>query len=215
MVIVFGALITIFQSLNKSWCKLPILVLGGCVAILTGIDAAHVFTADSRTLQRSVFRGHELVLNLNSIANALRQPNADLNGLERQYQTTCTQFTGMQSALLSQNGSKSLLWTKTVYAQSAEPAWVTHPPSDAYNLYSAGIGEDRSITVARQQSFDNAVAGLARQAGPATNCDEVRKIIADSAASDKSYFEFDKTKGVYRYYTLLRSNNTIKNLRCH
>lgn len=213
-VIFFGALVTIFQSVNKGWCKPAVLVLGACITILTSVNSK-VFSADYRVLQQSVIDGRELVEDLNGVVDGMGRPKANMEDWQKQWLRAKTQFTGLEKAVLhGANKTAGLhLWPRTVYAQSAAPTWTTHPPpSDTDNLYFSGIAEDRSITTARQQSFDNAVAGLARLSNQPTDCDAVRKVIAASAAADKSYFEFDNSKGVYRYYTLLRISSDIKNL---
>lgn len=210
-VILFGALVTIFQSLNKNWCKLPILILGGCITIFTGVNAK-VFSADYRVLEQSVIDANDMIEKLNRIVDELGRPQADVAGLEAQWINVKTQFSGLRKAVLMGKTAAFKVSTRTVYAQGSVPTWVTHPPSDAYNLYFAGTGEDRSLTVARQQSMDNAVTGLARLSGQRTDCDAVRRVIASSAATDKSYFEFDKSKDIYRYYTLLRISGDIRNL---
>ena len=214
-VIVFGALITIFQGMNKGWCKPATLVLGAFVTILTSINAK-VFSADYRILQQSVIDGKDLIEQLNGIIDNLNLPQTDVPGLENQWVKTKTQFSGLQKAVL-QGASKTAalhIWAKTVNAQSTAPTWVNRPPIDDYNLYFVGMAEDRSIEVARQGSFDNAVAnGVAKlSSDKTTDVEALRRVIASSSAVDKSSFVFDKGKGVYLYYTLLRISSDIKNL---
>src|SRR5215472_18981599 len=94
-VFTFGALITIFQGMNKGWSKPVTLILGALTTILTGVNAK-VFSADYRMLQRSVVDGRDLVDTLDSIVGALDEPNADVKGLEEQWLSTKTKFNGLQ-----------------------------------------------------------------------------------------------------------------------
>jgi hypothetical protein len=191
-VICFGALITIFQGINKGWCKPATLVLGAATTILTGINA-RVFQADYRVLQQSVIDGSSLISDLNGIVDGFGQPQADVNGLKARWVATKTQFNGLRKAVLQGKSSAALHIWKTVYAQSSVPTWMTSPPTDKSNLYFSGMAEDRSIEVARQRSVDNAAAaGVAQLSTDGTDRELLGKVIASSSAVEKSYFEFDK-----------------------
>jgi len=213
LVIVFGALITIFQALKRGWCKAATLALGACTTILTSVNA-EVFSADYRVLQESAIDGNQLVDQLRGIVDDLARPNADVTGLNVRWLATMTQFTGLQKAVLKGTNKTTALrsWMETVYAQSKTPSWIARIPADNYNLYFAGIGEDRSIEVARQRSLEAAVAaGVDRlSARGGADRETLRQVLMSTAATDKSYFEFDKSKAGSRSYTLLRISNDIE-----
>jgi hypothetical protein len=84
IVILCGALITIFQGVSKGWCKPATLFLGACTTILTSVNAK-VFTADYRVLQQSVIEGDDLIDQLNTIVENLSSPQADAAGLQAQW----------------------------------------------------------------------------------------------------------------------------------
>ena len=197
----------------NGWRAITVGILGGLTVALTSINAK-LFPADYRVLQQSVIEGSQMVDQLNEIVDNLTQPNADVAGLKSQWLTTKTQFTGLQKAVLQGTNKIADLVSRgtTVYAQSRVPTWISHPPTDDYNLYFAGTGEDTSIEAARQRSIESAVATAVNKVSADSGADPeaLRPIITSSVAVDKSYFEYDKGKGVYRYHTLVRISNDIR-----
>lgn len=211
-VLVFGALITIFQGLTKGWTKAATLVLGASTTILTGVNAK-VFSADYRVLQQSAIDGSQLVDQLNETLEGLGRPGANEDSLKKQWLATKTQFAGLRRAVL-QGTNKTAdfqVFPRSVYAQSRIPTWAIHPPADEFNVYFTGVGEGRSLDVARQRSMDAAVSTGADKLSATSGRDNeaLRQILSSSAATDKSYFGFDNANGVYRYYTLLRVSSDI------
>jgi hypothetical protein len=213
LVIAFGALITIFQGVTKGWTKPVTLVLGASTTILTGINA-QVFSADYRVLLQSAIDGSQLVDQLSETVDGLSRADADVTALRKQWFATKTQFAGLRKAVLQGTNKTADLrgWVRTVYAQSNVPAWINHPPADAYNVYFTGVAEDPDIAVARLGSIQTAVTTGSHAIAQGNGLEEqtLSQIVSASAVVDKSYFEFDKTKGVYRYYTLLRITSDIK-----
>ncbi len=212
-VILFGALVTIFQGLNKGWCKPATLVLGAAITILTSINAK-VFSADYRVLQQAAIDGRDLIEQMNITVENLGLQQADVAGLRTQWLKLRTQFSGLQkSVLLGTNKTGAfIIWGRLVYAQSSRPTWTYSTPTDIDNLYYMGMSENNSITEAREQSFNNAVTvgATSLSAIKGTNLEALRKLIASSSVIDKSYYEYDKTRGVYRYYTLVRISADVK-----
>jgi hypothetical protein len=220
-VIVFGALITIIQGVNRSWCKSATLVLGACITILTAVNTK-VFSADYRVLQESAIDADQMIDQLELFVRLETMPSADVNGLEKQILSTTTQFRALQRAVATgkaagnstaQESSPSP-WTGLVYAQSNVPSWVTQPPTDSYSLYFVGIGEGPSTNVAAQQSFDSAVAAgvKALSAGGNTDINRLRSFIASSSVVKNKYLTFDEKTGAYRFYTLLQISSDIRKL---
>jgi hypothetical protein len=232
-VIVFGALITIFQGVNKGWCKPATLVLGACTTVLTAVNTK-VFSADYRVFQQSAIDADQMTDQLKTVVRLEGHPNADIDGLEKQFLATVTQFRTLQKSVTLGTGIQGMAgnsnkptsgflssWTATVYAQSAQsaqsrvPSWVSdRPPSDRYSLYYVGEGQDSSITVARQRSFDAAVAQARKELSPGGNTDsnKLSSYVASSSNVERTYFTFDEGKGVYRFYTLLHISADIKKL---
>jgi hypothetical protein len=228
-VIVFGALITIFQGVNKGWCKPATLVLGACTTVLTAVNTK-VFSADYRVFQQSAIDADQMTDQLKTVVRLEGHPNADIDGLEKQFLATVTQFRTLQKSVTLGTGIQGMAgnsakptsgllssWTSTAYAQSYEqssaPSWVTQrPQSDRYSLYFVGEGDDPSLTNARKKAFDAAVAQAVKElsAGANTDVNKLGSYVASSSNIEGSYFTSDGGKRLYRYYILLHISADIR-----
>jgi hypothetical protein len=225
-VILFGALITIFQGLSKGWCKPATLVLGACTTILTAVNTK-VFSADYRVFQQSAIDADVMTDQMTDLVRRENNPTANVDELEAQFLSLTTQFRSLQRAVTLGTAAKSAAGNSpassaslldagigSVYAQSAVPAWVTQPPSGANSLYVVGIGQDASIASAEQLSINNAVAAAVKQVSSGSNTDVPRltKFIASASLIENKYFTFDEQRGLYTYYSLLHISDDIKRI---
>jgi hypothetical protein len=204
-------------------------VLGACTTVLTAVNTK-VFSADYRVFQQSAIDADQMTDQLKTVVRLEGHPNADIDGLEKQFLATVTQFRTLQKSVTLGTGIQGMAgnsakptsgllssWTSTAYAQSYEqssaPSWVTQrPQSDRYSLYFVGEGDDPSLTNARKKAFDAAVAQAVKElsAGANTDVNKLGSYVASSSNIEGSYFTSDGGKRLYRYYILLHISADIR-----
>lgn len=229
-VILFGALITVFQGMSKGWAKPATVVLGACTTIFTAVNAK-VFSADYRVFQQSAIDADMMTDQMKQIIRRESHPNANVDDLESQFLSLTTQFRSLQRAVTlgtaakpvegspsAPSGAALFPFLSIVHAQEAAqsdvPSWVTKTPTGPYSLYFVGIGQDTSIVSAQKQSIDNAVAAAVKQvsAGRNTDTERLTSFITSSSLIESKYFTFDDRRGLYVYYTLLHISDDIRKL---
>jgi len=212
-IIVFGALITVFQSSKQNWCKTATVALGIATSVLTGISAK-VFPADYRSYQNAATEGKAVLKNLevmNAVFQQAHPVGPDLTTFTRDFTDRIDTFNSiakrLEGSAVTPSATKSsgIQLLRPVYAQAAQeaPSWVQNLPSDSRNLYFRGKSSQSSLSRAKSDSFNEAI----KQASAALTPSEIytdTTLVRDAAVAQDTFFTFDKNSSMYVYYTLLR-----------
>ena len=210
---ILGFAIWILQRVKRRpWIRGATSAFGLTIVVLTVISTTS-FDADYRMAKRNSAQLHAEIMN---IKNKLRGFDAASEADKQVYRDTVIalikKVDGAEEQLLSTQ--TSLEPFSITYAFS-EPRWISDPLKDRFNSYFQGRGENFSLAIARDLSYDNAIDNAVRQLGSRdarsainTN-DPLRKYILSSSAIAQSDFSYDASRGVYRYYVLLKISRTL------
>ena len=233
-VIVFGALITLFQALNRGWSKNATLVLGAAVSVLTAVTS-QVFPVDHKALLRAVERGNHLILKMEDFNKRLSLPSATKENVSNEFIDLTTRFEAIdddgilggapenpgQTTDKHQIGSQSKSFddklgpfpdAPTVYASTQQPSCMAvNPVYSEDSIIFDGVGSDASLAVAQRESLDSAVAtGVNAVAyGKDIDRDFLARVISSSAIKEPAYYDFHPETQTYCYHTVLRVTSKI------
>jgi len=228
-VVVFGAVISVLQKSTGNAAKVATVVLGLATSIVTGINAK-VFSVDYRSLQRAAMEGNAIVRKLHgmlAVFTEAQPQGADLVKFNADFLQRLDDFNQISKALEGAgspgatsggNQQASVFTVPLVYAQSAStaPSWLANLPSDDRSFFYLGKASDASLSTAQADSLKGAMSQITSALNPGDpySADlNVSTPIKDAAVVQDTYFSYDKQSGAYTYYTLLRLNKQIQNLR--
>lgn len=220
-IVVFGALIAVFQKSSQPWCKWTTVVLGLCTSVLTGVSAK-VFSADYRSYQDAVIEGRAVLKKLELInASFLMNPPTpqdlvifkkdfndridEFNNISRRLEGSRRSDVAPSNTTAPETKSTLIQLLRPVYAQAVSegPSWVQKLPSDGRDIYFRGQSSQASLSKAKADSLDDAI----KRASAALTPSEVyidSTFVRDMATVQDTFFVFDKQSSNYTYYTLLR-----------
>jgi hypothetical protein len=209
---ILGVVTGLLQKYDKPWCKAATVVIGALISAIMVINNT-IFTTDYRTLKRSARQAREHITDVRLILanwdDSLSQENK--KALLDEIHQKIKQIGELEDKMLLAKISIEI--GSPVYAQSRQPSWVSNPPSDKINLYFVGIGNNPSLTKAKEDSYNDAVKqvttqlrGRSTMPSETTSSYSLREYIKKSSETAGTYFTYDPgTKG-YRYFTLLKLN---------
>jgi hypothetical protein len=223
-----GLVVGLLQGSTKNWTRALTVFLGFCVSAIT-LCTNKIYSADYRTLQRSVNEAQLVIENLQSILGNF-DPSQSLENqlqLEGEFKKECAKIDLIGEKILGidppaqvMSSGTQLIRTGVVYAQSQQgkPDWIsTEVQSDKLSRYFVGVGQDESLAQARSASVADAESKVAqwlkdgsvnvKNGPPQPQLMDLVKHVVD--ISD-SWFAYDRQKGLYLYYTRLRLSNEFR-----
>jgi hypothetical protein len=227
-VIVFGALVSLFQKWTTPWAKTTTVVLGIAITVITGINSKF-FSADYRTLHLAAADGRAITAQLWPMAGMLNDPHTSDEVRKTtqelyfkklaEFPAVIARLEGTKTAANRDGGLFSLprVYAQTQQQQSAAsiPGWAQKPPSDDYSLYFVGKAVDTSLSDAKTKSLDDAY-GRAMQRlkarAPNASDTDLLALIKPSAIVQDSAFAYDNNAKGFVYYTLLRLAKEIETI---
>ncbi len=209
---ILGFAIWILQRVKRPWIRGATSALGLTIVVLTVISTTS-FDADYRMAKRNSAQLHAEIMDIkNKLKGFDTASEADKQVYRDAVVALIKKVDGAEEQMLSTQITPGPF--STTYAFS-EPRWISNPLKDRFNSYFQGRGENSSLAIARDLSYDNAINNAVRQLGSRdarsaidTN-DPLRKYILRSSAIAQSDFSFDASRRVYRYYVLLKISRTL------
>ena len=233
LVAICGAVVSALHQTTAKWAKRTTLALGLTTSILTIVNS-RVFTADDRTLGHAVFEGDSVISQLWVSLKAASDPTLpeeDRKTAMAEYSKKLAEFHAVgeklngtnPTAVAARQGTEfQVIPAANAQSQTAQmsqtallPAWTQRPPveNDA-NFYFVGRAYDSSITVAKQNSMDDALHNAlltVRTRVPNVSGTALLDLIKASASVQDSAFVYDGKRG-YVFYTLLRLSKETQTL---
>lgn len=212
-VAIFGVAVSTLQKVDRPWSKNVTLVLGLIISGLTVVNTT-AFDADYRTLKGNALQLHaEIVEAQYMLAGFDGASEADKQIYIQKIIDLTKKVYGTEEGMVTKRVSLELL--PAAYALSTQPGWISNPPTDSFNDYFVGKGENPSLATAKDLAYNNAVDNAVRRLGPRptataiTAADPLRKYVLSSSAIAQSYFSYDGVRRLYTYYVLLKINRKL------
>ncbi len=216
---IFGAIAAIPQSSAGQWYKRAALYAGTAVTALTVISTT-VFDIDHRMLNRMV---NEACCKLSDIrfysVSYAEADSADKEVIIEEIRQLVREVYDIEARRYKQVAARPGLVPLAYAGASAYandmPAWVTSPPEDKRNVYFVGIGDGTSLSDAKEGSYANAIEQAAeylaiqfeptgRSPGVSVDLKALTRYLTESTEVARTHCALDRTKGLWRHYTLLR-----------
>ncbi len=211
---VLGLLSSTLQGVKNRWSKSATVAIGLAISVLTLITSS-VFPTDYRTLRRNAIHStgwiREAQVALNGCDSASEE---DKKVYREMVRNIIRRFGELEEQMYSAPSTLDLV--TSAHAFQGQPDWVYRPPQDPINLYFVGVAQNVSLARAQSDSYksavDRATMLLAAQTGRRpvpSDSDPLRKYVMGSSAVASAQFTFDRGRGIYQYYTLLKMNRML------
>jgi hypothetical protein len=224
---ILGLLVSALQGSARTWTKALTVGVGFLISALT-LLTNKVYTADYRTLERSVVQARPILEHLQGIILKFdpSQTPQNMLAVEAEFDTTCNKIDLIAQKMLGidsgqiQSG-RVFRFVPVVYAAQPQgpPGWTaTKIQSDKTNAYIVGQGESKSLYEAKAASEDDAMnkavewlgSDVSRTQSPATA--PLMDLVKHSKEFTDTWFGYDRQTGIYHYYTRLRLASDLRSL---
>lgn len=215
--LVAGAL----QAVKKQWSKSATAVIALSISLITFINQT-MNEADHREFRKIARKGQA---NLSLIRSyALQYENAteeNRDFLFEKIRALLKEIYQLEENL-KKSQMASLQFVPALYAQASfqkerPPQWIYRPPVEKNSIYFVGLGESSDLKKSKEYSFQDAVDKAVdyfvfqfeknmNQQNQNFDLELLSQYLVESAREQATYFEMNKTKNLYRYYTLLKFN---------
>lgn len=223
---VLGVVTGVVQGYNKAWCKAATVLIGATISCITLFNNTF-FDTDHRTLRHAAREVHKELKEIQRmIENCDGDPNeGNRRSCREDIQKKLKALDDLEETIIYKPKA-SLHIVKTAYAhaiqlsaieQYQQPAWASKLPVDNINFYFVGVDDNASLEEARKNSLAKAVEQAARFLAaqvskvqmPPSKADMTpafREYVNKTAETADTYFSYDRSVKMYRYYTLLKLN---------
>jgi hypothetical protein len=230
VVVVLGAAIAVIHSLSVNAAKIGAVVLGSLVTMLTAVSNTY-FDFDHRQYKAMASQGRQLLTEINIRKMLLADPQvterlareAIFEEIRRHANAIVTlpanfKERAVQGAALDVPTRVGEMLVSPALADASAPEWITRIPADSENLYFLGNADNRDYLAAReaarQQAYEQARAYLANRLQTGGNSRGVdsasaARYLLDSARVVNTYSAYDRSRNVFRAYTLLSLSKKV------
>jgi hypothetical protein len=221
-----GVLTGILQGTPRQWTKTVTVVVGAIISISTVVSST-VFPADHRTFKQNAASGRVELERMRLILLDLRTSatNENQRAYRDEFMAHYDAIAKLEMGILGKSPSKNTAWLDwvpplplaTAQERGAErtPGWVRDKPRDTpVSRFFVGVAEAPQLDSARDASLrdaeDQAVRELVRAVTKNTTSVDaledlrLRDFVKKLADVNETAFVFDKTRSVFKYWTLLR-----------
>ena len=233
-----GLVVGLLQASRKPWAKGLTVGVGFCVSAIT-LFTNKIYTADYRTLQKSVIEATPIIEDLQAILLTFEPTQSVENqkATEVEFVTKCGKIDLIVQRLQdlgtpssdSANKSARMFQLEIVYAQpqqaqqtttASQPSWTyKNVQTDGKSTFFVGVFESRSLSAAKGASLDVAAHVAAHWIRGDAQVDEKSEVSPQlvelakhTVDVDDTWFSYDRTSGLYRYFTRLRMSNDVQGI---
>jgi tetratricopeptide (TPR) repeat protein len=215
---VISAVIAFLQKINFKSNKLVTAILGFIIAVITVIDAN--LYPDPQTLNRTILKARGILEDI-EIDLAIEVKPEDRPIWREGIQEKLKEIRRIEDEFLAANESMDFELIAAAYAQEGkEPSWIADPPEDKNYLYFIGSAEHQSLSQAKDLSLadakhaaaENLTLQIQKTQGfqdAKINFNALSDYLTKSAEIARAHYSLDRSKGLYKYYTLLKLAKSV------
>lgn len=219
----FGVAVTALETVRKKWGRVTIAILGIATSVGTGINSQG-FTADHRSLGRAAAEGRATIRRMYFTLGMLREHEPtpdDFNSFKEEFVRAMDELDQTRKKLEHRAEAGQLPGFGNSFVVHADaggqdPEWLNGLRRDEESFYFRGQGTAESLSEAESKSRQDAVnkASLELIPGePYSHDKSVIPSIEKIGSAEETFFRYDKTSGLYTYYTLFRVSKRFWSIR--
>jgi hypothetical protein len=223
-----GVLTGILQNTARPWTKTVTIAVGAIISISTVVSST-VFPADHRTFKQSAASGRVEIERMRLILLDLRTSASSENqrAYRDEFMAHYDAIAKLEMGILGKSLSRGTAWLDHIPLPAVAvaqdrgadrtPGWVRDKPRDTpVSRFFVGVAEapqlegarDASLRSAEDQAVGELVRAVAKQTTSVDALEDLRlrDFVKKLADVNETAYVFDKTRSLFKYWTLLRLN---------